>query len=246
MCQHFLVIDIGNTNQKVAIYNSDEQLVVLQQVPTLKQELLANLLTNFSISAAIVSSVGRDNQELFDWLGKQVPLFTFSSHLRLPIEICYATPTTLGTDRIANAVGANALFPNENVLSIQAGSCLVSDFVNAQNQYLGGTIAPGLRMRFQALPHFTAKLPLIEPQPIDFLIGDSTENSILSGVLNGYACEIEMLIQRYAAQYSPLKIVITGGDVYRLEGMLKNAIFAAPNLVLLGLYKILRLNATKI
>lgn len=246
MDQHFLVIDIGNTNQKIAIYNDAEQLLSLQQVPILTQDLLSEALTNFSIKAGIVSSVGRDNASLFDWLKTQIRLFTCCPELELPIELCYHTPNTLGPDRIANAVGANTLFPNQNVLSIQTGSCLVTDFVNAQNQYLGGTIAPGLRMRFQSLPLLTAKLPLIEPHPIDFLIGKTTEESILSGVINGYACEIDMLIQRYAEQYSPLKVVMTGGDTPMLEGKLKNSIFAAPNLVLFGLYKILRLNATEI
>ena len=100
-------------------------------------------------------------------------------------------------------------------------------------------------MRFRALEHFTAKLPLIEPKPVDFLAGNSTEQSILSGVINGMASEIDGLISRYAAQYSNLKVVMTGGDAQRLEGLLKNSIFAAPNLVLSGLHKILRFNAAE-
>lgn len=246
MNQNYLIIDIGNTNQKIAVYSHDEQLLFLQQVPLLNQDIFKKMLADFNIQSAIVSSVGHDNVELFQWLSKQIQLLTFSSSLKLPIELRYATPHTLGTDRIANAVGANALFPNQNVLSIQAGSCLVADFINSENQYLGGSIAPGLRMRFQALAHFTAKLPLVENQPIDFLIGNSTNQSILSGVINGMAGEIDSLIRNYQEQYIPLKAVLTGGDALQLEDMLKNAIFAAPNLVLYGLFKILKLNATEI
>ena len=130
----------------------------------------------------------------------------------------------------------------DNVLAIQAGSCLVTDLVTAKGDYLGGTIAPGLRMRLRALEHFTARLPLLEPTPVDYLVGDTTEKSILSGVVNGLVGEIEGMICRYQAQFSPLKVVLTGGDAPLLSNSLKNSIFAAPNLVLLGLYKILRFN----
>ena len=241
----YLVIDIGNTNQKAALYDTTGQLSQIVLKEQLNIEDLAPWMANHDIRAAIISSVGRENPEFSRWLSEQVPTIVFSSALKLPVGIRYATPETLGTDRIANAVGANHLFPNENVLSIQVGSCLVTDLVTADNQYIGGTIAPGLRMRFRSLEHFTAKLPLIEPKPVDFLAGNSTEQSILSGVINGMASEIDGMISRYASQYSNLKVVMTGGDAQRLEGLLKNSIFAAPNLVLSGLYKILQFNAAE-
>lgn len=241
----YLVIDIGNTNQKAALFDASGQLLQITLKKQLEIEDLEPWLSAYDIRASIISSVGNDNPKLSNRLSEQVPTKVFSSALRLPVGIQYATPKTLGTDRIANAVGANQLFPNENVLSIQVGSCLVTDLVTADNQYIGGTIAPGLRMRFRALEHFTAKLPLINPKPVDFLAGNSTEQSILSGVVNGLACEIDGLISLYTEQYSNLKVVMTGGDAQQLEGLLKNSIFAAPNLVLLGLYKILRFNAAE-
>ena len=167
----------------------------------------------------------------------------FSHKTSLPICIKYKTPETLGLDRIANAVAANALFPNENVLSIQAGTCLVMDFVTKDAEYLGGSIAPDLEMRFSALHHFTKRLPLVKKQKINYFIGKTTEESIRSGVLNGIADEINGAIERYREQFGELKIILTGGNKNDLENSIKSTIFAAPNLVLNGLHKILTFNA---
>ena len=241
----YLIIDIGNTNQKAALFNGEGQLVDILQKSLLLKEDIEGFLQQFELKAAMLSAVGAVDEQLMTWLPTQVPTLNFSHELCLPVKIAYATPQTLGTDRLANAVGANALFPNQNVLSIQVGSCLVTDMVTADNSYVGGTITPGMRMRFRALQHFTAKLPLIEPQDVDFIVGNTTENSILSGVINGMVGEIKGLVNQYKSQFPNLKTVITGGDAPLFEGYLKNSIFAAPNLVLLGLYKILRLNVSE-
>lgn len=241
----YLIVDIGNTNQKAAFFDGEGRIVNVLQKSLLLKEDLEKLTEQFEVEAALVSVVGKADEELLAWLPTQMRTLTFSSELRLPIKVKYATPQTLGTDRLANAVGANALFPNQNVLSIQVGSCLVTDLVTADNCYVGGTIAPGLRMRFRALEHFTAKLPLVEPNNIDYIVGKTTEESISSGVINGMASEIEGLVNQYGSQFPGLKTVITGGDVPLMEGYLKNTIFAAPNLVLSGLYKILRLNVSE-
>ncbi len=239
----YLVIDIGNTNQKVALFNAEGETVELLQKSRLTAEDLAAWTDTRDVAAAIISSVERESADLYAFLRERVPTIRMAAQVALPIRLRYATPDTLGTDRIANAVGANHLFPHRNVLSIQAGTCLVTDLVTADNEYLGGTIAPGLRMRLRALEQFTAKLPLVSPQPVDYLIGDSTEKSILSGVVNGITSEIDGLIERYKEHYPDLQIVLTGGDAGYLESFIKNSIFAAPNLVLLGLYKILRFHA---
>ena len=182
---------------------------------------------------------------MLHWLDTHTQLIRFSHQCRLPIKMRYASPETLGTDRIANAVGANALYPNQNVLSLMAGTCLVADFVNAKNEYLGGSISPGVRMRFQSLSHFTARLPLIEPKTIDFLTGDTTQNSILSGVMHGISHEINGIILQYSAQYDDLKVILSGGDAQMLQSSIKKRIFAAQNPILLGLHKILKLNASE-
>ncbi len=238
----YLIIDIGNTNHKAAVFSETGEIVSLLQQPTLRKNDYADIFAQFPIQSAIISSVGKIEPDLFDWIGRQVSTIPFSTDLKLPIDIKYATPSTLGTDRIANAVGAASLFPHQDVLSFQAGTCLVTDFINAQGEYLGGSIAPGMSMRFQSLHQNTANLPLISPNNIDFFIGDTTENSILSGVINGMSCEIDGFIQHYRKTYPTLQSVITGGDAGFLMDFIKNRIFAAPNLVMVGLYKILRFN----
>lgn len=240
-----LVIDIGNTLQKLAVFDENGKIVKFLQEKQLSVPILEEVLASYSVQSAIVSSVGKDDEELFRWLGSRIRLIRFSSQCRLPITMRYATPETLGTDRIANAVGANALYPGENVLSIMAGTCLVADFVNADGEYLGGSIAPGMRMRFQALSQFTARLPLVNPEPVVFFIGDDTRSSILSGVINGMAREIDGLIAQYEREFSGLKVIFSGGDSELLQKFIKKRIFAAPNPTLFGLHKILVLNVSE-
>ena len=240
-----LIIDIGNTLHKLAVFSEEGVLSALFQEKSLSVSFLENLFRQYPIEQAIVSSVRQDNDIVLRWLEDNTRLLKFSTACCLPIRIKYATPETLGTDRIANAVGATVLYPNRNVLSLIAGTCLVADFVNENGEYLGGSIAPGMRMRFQALSQFTARLPLIEPENIDFFIGDSTENSILSGVMNGITQEINGIIHQYSQHYSHLKVILSGGDAELLQKSIKKRIFAAQNPILVGLHKILKLNASK-
>ena len=240
-----LVIDIGNTLQKLAVFSDEGVLLDLFSEKKLSISLLENLFCQYPIKRAIVSSVRENDDSVLRWLEEKTQLIRFSSNCRLPIRLKYATPETLGTDRIANAVGANALYPNRNVLSIMAGTCLVTDFVNEKGEYLGGSIAPGVRMRFKALSQFTSRLPLVEPENIDFFVGDSTQNSILSGVMNGIILEINGIIRQYSRHYSLLKVILSGGDAELLQNSIKKRIFAAQNPILVGLHKILKLNASK-
>ena len=240
-----LIIDIGNTLNKLAVFSEEGELTALFQEKSLTLPFLENLFRQYSIERTIVSSVREDDNSVLKWLENNTLLLKFSATCRLPIRIKYATPESLGTDRIANAVGANALYPNKNVLSIMAGTCLVADFVNDQGEYLGGSIAPGVRMRFLALAQFTARLPLIEPENIDFFVGNNTQNSILAGVMNGITQEINGIINQYSRHYGQLKVILSGGDAELLQNSIKKRIFAAQNPILIGLHKILKLNASK-
>ena len=241
----YLAIDIGNTSQKLALFDQNGRQCQWLRKDRLTPEDLQQLFSQYPVRAAILSSVGDEAAPLEEFLKARVPTYRLTSDLQLPVTLCYATPASLGADRIASAAGAHALFPDCNVLVVQAGTCLVTDLVTAAGQYLGGTIAPGLRMRLRALPQFTAHLPLLDPEPVDYLVGNSTTQSILSGVVNGYVCEIQGMISRYETQYPGLKVVLSGGDAPLLESSLKNSIFAAQNLVLLGLYEILHFNVSE-
>lgn len=239
----YLIVDIGNSLHKWTIFSPEGEVIESQRTPQLTAEVVEQVLNRYTVTHSICSVVGHIDVAILTLLRQRTRFVDFSHQTQLPIELCYATPETLGLDRIANAVGASALFPQQNVLSIQAGTCLVCDFINAQGQYLGGSISPGLEMRFKALNHYTEKLPCVEKREIDFFIGDSTQHSIESGVIHGIIDEIEGAIGRYKTAVNDLKVVITGGDAEFFHNSIKNAIFAPQNLVSLGLYKILLLNA---
>jgi type III pantothenate kinase len=170
-------------------------------------------------------------------------MVNFSHETKLPITILYKSAETLGLDRIANAVGAAVQFPNRNVLAIQAGTCLVFDFVNENGEYLGGSISPGINMRLEALHEKTKNLPLlrVEDTPQSFL-GATSEESILSGVMNGICYEIDGFIEDYKANFENVMVMLTGGDALYLQKLIKNTIFAAQNLVLKGLNEIIKYN----
>jgi len=163
----------------------------------------------------------------------------------LPINNLYKTIQTLGKDRIAAVTGGANLFPNNDLLIIDAGTCITFDFINANKDYLGGAISPGINLRFKALHNFTGNLPLIDPKADVNLIGDSTESSILSGVINGVREEVDGIIGRYKSSYPNMKVIFTGGDVKYFDKYVKNNIFAVENLVLKGLKAILNYNVKK-
>lgn len=241
-----LVIDIGNTQSKVALF-SENGLVGTKVFPgVLNVTSVKKFIANNKIHAAIISSVTNHPSELNKWLKKRFVLIELGGKTKLPIRNRYKTRDTLGKDRLANAAGANYLFPGENVLVIDAGTCIKYDFINAKAQYSGGAISPGIDMRFRALNEFTAHLPRLKKTKgtMPELIGSSTNNSIVSGVMNGLMAEVEGIIFRYKKKYKSLVCVITGGDNDIFVPLIskKNRIFAAPDLTLLGLNIILNYN----
>jgi type III pantothenate kinase len=233
-----LVIDIGNTFIKLAIFNG-EKLVDAIVEEQINADIVAALYKKHNIKKGIFSTV-RDNDES---LLKKYNFLQLSHHTPLPLAIKYKTPETLGLDRIAAVVGAKTLFDNSNVLVMDLGTCITYDFLTANNEYLGGAIAPGFNMRFKSLNHFTEKLPLISYNRDQLkLIGNTTESSIISGVYNGMKNEILGAINSYLLQYESLKIVVTGGDINLFDLEPKNRIFADEFLVLKGLNEILNYN----
>lgn len=236
-----LVIDIGNTRIKVALFEN-HQLVELRIYKTF-QEFLAQPEFIKKANQAIIGSVIDGLEEYYSQLKKLMPTLIFTSTTNIPLQNLYTSASTLGSDRLAASVAAYFLYPNTNVLTIDTGTCIKYNFTNQQNQYLGGAISPGLAMRFKALHQFTSKLPLIEfhDESIE-LIGNNTTNSILSGVLNGAVAEMDGIIDAYHAKYSQFLVLLTGGDADFFAKRLKNSIFAHQNLVLKGLNNILNYN----
>ncbi len=239
-----LVIDSGNTLVKLAVFNGS-QIVELLKTPDLSIQTIAQLLDKYkNINSAIFSSVRENTQELENFLDQKVHFISLDGKTLLPYKNNYTTPETLGKDRIAAVAGAQNLFPTNNVLVIDAGTSITYDLLTSDGEYMGGGISPGMQMRFDALNTFTSKLPLIKAEyDKDItLIGNTTSKAILSGVQNGVLQEVDGIIEEYKADFSPLKIVICGGDNKYFDKYLKNNIFAAPNLVLQGLIKILQFN----
>jgi type III pantothenate kinase len=241
-----LVIDIGNTRTKVALFNQGE-LIISFPVSSFSPDDFEILIKEYpNINNAIVSSV-KDNQEtLIFAIKKLIPFVVeLDQSTVLPIQNCYETPETLGKDRIAAAVGANKLFPNQNVLVIDAGTAIKYDFINEKNQYTGGYITPGLNMRFMALNQFTDKLPLLKPEMPGNFDGKNTKNSIRGGIQHSLEGEINQMIHYFNDLYGKLTIILTGGDSNYFEKLLKSYKFVTHEIILLGLNTILEFNIFK-
>ena len=239
MGKTFAVADAGNTRIKCGIFEN-QQLKASSTFPEWGTELVA-FIRESGAGTLFLSSVV-DVPPAFLQL-PALTIHTLNPQHRLPIQNQYETPQTLGADRLANACGAWVSNGSRGpVLSIDMGTCIKYDVVNAQGHYLGGGISPGLQMRFKALQHFTQKLPLVTAQQNPPLVGRNSIDSIGSGVVNGIAAEIDGLIDRYSLEFPGIKVFLTGGDAAFFSGSLKNNIFAIPFLTLHGLYAIAQLN----
>jgi type III pantothenate kinase len=236
-----LAIDIGNTLAKLAIFSGNE-LLHIETHETVNADIINKLVNRFEVNRAIVSCVGELPSNFADFFSHKVEVLFFTASTPVPIKNCYKTPNSLGVDRLAAAVAANSLYPESNVLSVDCGTAITFDLVTSKAEYLGGSITLGVSTRFKALNSFTAKLPLLSIQDNYPLIGTSTSESILSGVLNGVVNEIDGYIDAVKAKYFPINIVFTGGDSFFFDKKLKNSIFVHPNLVLIGLNRILNYN----
>lgn len=232
--KQYIIIDLGNTLGKVAVFEGNKKVFFSIFEPQ-DEEILVSLLKKFpNISSGLISSVREIPKSIFLSLSK-INLHVLTEKTPLPFEILYQTAQTLGRDRIAAVAYAYELFPQKNVLVIDMGTCITYDILQADGKYLGGSISPGINMRFKALNAFTSKLPLVEPVDKISLIGNTTITSLQSGVINGVKAEIEGIIKEYCGFYEDLTVLIGGGDNKYFDKQLKNSIFAAPNLVIEGL-----------
>ncbi|MEJ4088608.1 type III pantothenate kinase [Galbibacter orientalis] len=238
-----LIIDVGNSFIKVAVFKADKVIEVAQTVESDFLKKISNIFENHpSIAKIMVSSVGKLSDAYIEGLSVFAPVLILNKNSKLPFKNEYATPNTLGVDRIALVAAAFYAYPQKNCLVIDAGTCITYDFLDEKGVYKGGAISPGIRMRYKSMHAFTAKLPLIDSFELENFIGNSTETCMISGVINGTVNEIEATILQYQRKFKDLTVILTGGDSHFLSKRLKSSIFAHPNFLMEGVNYILELN----
>lgn len=240
----FLVVDRGNTLIKVAFFIESE-IRWIKCFPTFTSIEVSQLdLNQDEMIPGIISSVSSEPESITSLL-PFVRWRILDHKTPIPVINNYETPDTLGKDRLAGVVAASYLFPGKNVLVIDAGTAITYDLITGTKEYIGGSIVPGLGIRFRGLHTFTSMLPLYEASSYSELTGKDTYGSIMSGVMTGTRLEMDGFIREYEAKYPGLITVLTGGDAIYFDKMLKSNIFASPNLVLIGLKLILQYNFEK-
>ena len=241
-----LIIDVGNSFVKLAVFKDSKlkHKVVVELDDVISAVKVLNKEYTL-IEKAIVSSVGKLKKKDISAISKYFDLLVLDSSTSLPFENLYKTPKTLGVDRIALVCASIRQFSDKNVLIIDAGTCVTYDFINSDNEYLGGAISPGIRVRYKSLNNLTANLPLLESEMPKSVIGTSTAESIHSGIIYGVLNEIDGVIESYKLKYSDLTVILTGGDAKFLSKQLKSSIFANPNFLLEGLNFILQFNSNE-
>ncbi len=236
-----LCLDFGNTRLKTAVFDNDK----LKEIIPLGHDVfddVTKIIKKYSPDSSILSSVINHDAQIESLLAENSQFHKLTNLSLLPFTIPVGKPETVGTDRLSIAAATVSLFPNQNNLAIVLGSCITYNFINKFHELIGGSISPGMEMRFKALNHFTSKLPLITSNWNVPLIGYDTATNIQSGVVLGIAKEIDGIIDAYKNQFDNFNVLLTGGDIATIEPHLKNKIFADPNLIFKGLYAISQIN----
>ncbi|HTN45444.1 MAG TPA: type III pantothenate kinase [Flavipsychrobacter sp.] len=244
---NILCIDQGNSLTKACVFSGGK--IVANDVfsPGEAEAGIDNWVKQYQPEGAIVCSVTNHHADIMLSLRDAVPyVHRVDENSHLPIMNAYGSPQTLGADRIALAVGAQAGFPDSNVLVVSVGTCVTYNFVQKNKAFRGGLISPGMNMRLKAMHEFTDKLPLVSAEGDSILLGYDTETSMRSGAVNGLAAEIDGLVAAFAEQYPDFNAVLTGGDGPLFANKLKSKIFADPHLLMKGLQIILKHNVPQL
>jgi len=237
-----LILDIGNTSTKVAIFDGREKIISVR-TKIFSCEKLEKILGKYNLERAIVSTVRDTPEFVIDLATHGIPVVHVLSHKsKLPFKNEYEAPETLGSDRIAAVAGAYLAFRGKKVLIIDAGSAVTYDFLSGKN-YKGGNISPGLSMRFRALHKFTRRLPHVSTTDKYFSPGRNTTEAITAGVTNGLIYEINEYIRTFQEKYVDLEVILSGGDSGYLKNRLGYKVTYMPDIVLDGLNYILEYNA---
>ncbi len=237
----YLTIDIGNSFAKLAIFR-DGEIVHKERHHKLLVGNVDKLYKKYPFTKAILSSTRVLDKRVVSAIKKRYDMFVLDHHTKIPIKNLYKTPETLGRDRLAAVIGAFVAYPKQNCAVIDLGTCNTFDLIDKKGIYHGGNISPGVDMKLKAMNHFTSKLPLPVRQFNDDPMGKDTTSALQNGAFWGTIFEIESFIQRMNALFTPLNVILTGGDAEIFGSKLKSKIFVAPNLVLNGLHEILKYN----
>lgn len=244
-----LVIDWGNSSLKTGWFDGPT-LIDTRRYDS-PEALLADVAKR-PARQVLVSSTNRPGSEIRSQLTDLGTDFrVLDSQTPVPIQKAYDTPNTLGADRVAASVGALTLFPGQDCVVLDLGTCLTADLLDREAVFQGGLISPGLHMRFRAMHEQTARLPLVT-MPADSgeiwlgLTGKNTQQAMQSGVMNGYLFELNGIIENYRRERPGVVVLVCGGDASSFESRLKPPIFVVPELVLIGLNRILRYNVENV
>ena len=237
-----LVLDIGNNFFKLGIFDNSDLIFSFSDKNDKISIEIEKIISKYKqVNSALISNVS--SIKIIDLLNKyKIQTFELDSNFIFPFKLNYQTPKTLGNDRLALAAAATILFPNSNNLVIDAGTCITIDFIDNNNHFTGGSISPGVKMRYDSLNHYTANLPLLKNKNNFNFPGNSTNASIHAGIIGGVSNEIMGFINQINSRYEKVNVILTGGDAKILSKTLKITIFANQNFILEGLNCILNLN----
>lgn len=235
-----LSIDLGNTYAKTGLFEGEK---LIETNWKLTYPALIKYAQNVRPQQIMVSSVSYSEEQLqAEFADITTKIYLLKSTTPVPIKKLYDTPETLGADRVAAVVGARVLYPDKSCIVIDVGTCITYDLVGLDDNFYGGIISPGVRMRFKAMNTFTKRLPLLEPEPIPEFIGKSTKHAMQSGVMNGILSEINGFVEEYSKVLTNINVILCGGDATYFANRIKNPNFVIPGLVLIGLNRILEYN----
>jgi type III pantothenate kinase len=237
-----LCLDFGNTRMKAAIFENGH----LTHTFVLNGDGISHIeeiVKEHQPQKSILSSVIHHDTAINELLQTKTSFHQLNHLTKLNFTVPVGKPETVGADRLALCAAVVHFYPGKNNLVVGLGSCITYNFINKYNQFLGGSISPGLEMRFRAMHEQTALLPLIEKDWNFPLVGYDTKTNLLSGVIMGMSKEIEGIVEEYEKKYSNFNVVLTGGDCTYFERLLKKKIFADPNLLYKGLYAISETNS---
>ena len=237
MNENIYVLDAGNTSVKVGLFENGV-LKNVRRVPTSDKSRWSEIKELIPLNSSLVlcSVASEEFNSFVHSLTTDITVINANSPL--PILNAYHSPESLGMDRLCNAVAIHTLKQTTNAVAIDIGTCIKFDLVEG-DQYIGGSISPGIDLRYKALHDFTAKLPLIDAHSQESFIGKDTVTSMAAGVIYGLDAEIKGMMDKYRlAHGQDLTFFMTGGDVECFDFEGKNDIFADPNLTLKGDYEI--------